>query len=374
MAKKISIVPPRQVGRSITNEKIKAKLEEKHQKQMELIRQYRAEHEKNTSIEEELRQLQMLQYEPVDYLPLMEEEKWVAPPLSSFEHIKTDAVASVEALYQNRFVNHAIMFAASFLLFAILPRPMALTLFLVIGGYLVYTVSNVLKEKQAELILKLEEAQAEIARLEEEEQQAIEEARKQHEFNERLRIEDIKKVLTGNPQAIGRILSASFAKVGFPVAFEATFQIAEKAVRATVVLPDLSVIPKQRSRILTTGYIEYDAKVDWEIYRQYMEMLLGLLAHTSIMVLETAPSVDTVYISGVDEAGKTLIHARVTRELLEKAGRRPVISSLLKNAGVVYSTDPMHRLHPIDEQPWPEDWAEDQELETVTVRSHKSEE
>jgi hypothetical protein len=368
MAKKVLIIPPRKAGRSITDEKLKGQLEDKHLKKMEKIRHSQAEHKKHVELEESLRQLQLLQYEPVDYLPLLEETPWTEPPVTSYEFLKSEAIQRVENVYRERLMLYGGGFVAIFLFFLLMPRPIALVMFLANGVFLVFLTSKTLEQKQVDLIKALEEAQYEIYRRQEEDRNAHEEARKQHEFAERLRVGEVQAVLEGKVEAVAHILKEKLEGLKLPVYLEGQVEIGGPVLRISVLLPNPAVIPKQWSKLLNTGHIEYEDKQDRELAKEYAELVTGLLVHIGIKICETAPSISIVYIIGIGEMEQTLMHMKLSREMLKSMGNRPVISSLLKGADVVYFVDNQYTLLPVDAPGDPEEWEENQDIYKTKVK------
>ncbi|MEL7656787.1 MAG: hypothetical protein AAGU75_12865, partial [Bacillota bacterium] len=145
MAKKFSVLTPRKTGRAVTNERLKARLDEQYEKKLATIRQHRAEHEKNMALEKTLEDLKRLCFEPIDYEHLQETEPWSEPPPISYEYLKTEAVQRVEAVYQNRLRLYAVSFAASFVVYLIFSQLWAFAIFFAIGLFLVLQVSRTLK-------------------------------------------------------------------------------------------------------------------------------------------------------------------------------------------------------------------------------------
>lgn len=370
--KKVSVVNPRKAGRSVTDENVKARIDEQHEKKLEVIRQFRAEHEKNEEIEKSLQKMQLLSFEPVDYEYLLEAEPWVEPPRTSYEHIKVEAVQRVEVMYKDRLMLYACIFAASFLLYLLFSRPLALAFFLAAGFFLVYQISRTLKQKQTDLINALEEAQQEIYEKQKEELKLIEEARKQHEFSQQLRQEEHQSIMEGKPETVGQMIKEKLEEFPLPVNFEATVEINGPLVNASIVLPDLSVIPKRRTRLLPTGYLEYDDKQDREVYKQYSDLVISLLLHVSVRIIEIAPTVSTVYTRGSNDDGELLLYLELQRNQLSKAGKRLVMSQLLKDSGMLYSVDIDYRLLPVEDSGPPQEWDESQPTYKIAVKVLKS--
>lgn len=371
MTKKVSVLPPRKSGRSVTDEKLKARIDEQHEKKLKMIRQFRAEHEKNVEVEKSLKKMHLLSFEPVDYGYLLEVEPWVEPPLTSYEHLKSEAVQRVETLYKNRLMQYAGSFAASFFLYMIFSKVFAFVLFLAIGVFLVYQTSCTLKQKQDDLISALEEAQQEIYRRQEAEKKSIEEARKQYEFSQQLRQEEYQSIVEGKAEIVGKLLKEKLEESALPVNVTLTTEINGPMVNVSVLLPDLSVIPKRRTRLLQTGYIEYEEKEDREVYKQYRDLVTALLLHISVRTLEAVPTVCCIYIRGMNQDGELLMYMKITRELLEKEGNRIVMAQFLKNIEPLYSTDNNFKLVAVEEPGKPTEWDESQPIHEIAVKLPK---
>lgn len=367
MTKKVSTSQPRRVGRSTADEKVRAKLEEQFQRRMDKVRQHLAEHQKYVETEEGLRQLQNLKYEPLDYLPLLEEIPWEEPPITSFAFLKVEAIKQVEDFYRQKLTLYGASFVASFALFLVLPRLLALALFLGAGLLLVHMVSTLLKDKQDALIQGLEEAQQEMERRQAEERSANDGLRIQHEFDERLRIERIEGILAGKADICSTLLKEQFQEMRLPVHADFTLELSGGVARIILSAPELKVIPKAYTKISGEGYLEYEEKTDKEIHKQYLELTTGLLAHIGIKVFELAPGITTVYVQSVFDKDKTLMHAKLTREMAEKAGNGS-IEDFIKGDSFTYSTDAGFRLLSIDGPEKPEEWPEGERVHKISAK------
>lgn len=371
MVKKVSVLPPRTSGRSVTDENLRARLDEQHEKKMELIRQFRAEHEKNEETEKNLKKMQMLSFEPADYEYLLEEEPWEEPQLTSFEYLKTEAIQRIELLYKNRLTMFAACFAGSFAFYLILPLMLAFICFLSLGLFLVYQTSQTLKQKQNDLISALEAAQEEILRRRQEEIQAIEEARKQHEFSQQLRREEYQSIMEGKAEVIGQLIKESLEKMAVPVVIKAAVDIAGPLVNISVTLPGLSVIPKRRTRMLPTGYLEYDNKQEREVNKQYMDLVTSLLLQICVRIFEIAPTVECIYARGSSEKDALLIHMRLAREAMDQQGNRLNPADMLNTADAVYSAGIDNKLLPLDDPGPPPEWETVESVYKVEINARE---
>jgi|GEM_PF-5124231 len=369
MAKKVSIAQPRKTGRSTTDERVRARLEEQFQRKMEKVRLHLAEHQKNIQMEEGLHQLQYLKYEPVDYTPLLEKTPWEAPPLSCFAFLKSEAIQRVENFYRQKLKVYGISLGATLALFLVLPKGIALLLFMATGLLLVYMVSQTLKTKQQDLIQTLEEAQQEIYRRQKEEQQEHEELRKRHEFNEGLRIAKIEGILEGEPGVYANLLKEKLEEMKFPVYVQVLLEVSGPAVNATLLAPELNVIPKAWTRLSGEGYIEYDEKSDREVHQQYFDLMAAALVHSSLEIFRVAPSIDVIYVRAIDK-DCVLMHSKLTREMVENEGNG-VLADFIKQTDFIYAVDPQFRLLAIDEPKQAEAWNEGKEIFKATARIFK---
>jgi hypothetical protein len=368
--KKVSLIPPRQGGRCATDENVKARMEERNDKRLEMIRQFRAEHEKNEETEKSLQKMQILSFEPVEYEYLLEAEPWVEPPPASYEHIKTEAVRRVEVMYKDKLILYACGFIASFVFYLLFSLPLALGLFFAVGLFLIYQVSHMLDRKQNDLISALDEAQQEIIEKQKEEMIAVEEARKQHEFSQQLSKEEHRAIMEGKPETVGQLIKVKLEELALPAKFNATAEINGSLVNISVVLPDLSAIPKRRTRMLPTGYIEYEDKHEREINRQYTDLAVSLLSHIGIRIIEIAPTISGVYLRGFNDNEDLLLYIEITRNRLSKPGRL-VLSEVLQDPATKFSSDIDYKLLPIENPGISKEWDASQPTYKIGIKSLK---
>jgi hypothetical protein len=265
---------------------------------------------------------------------------------------------------------YGISLVAALALFVVLSRAVALLLFMAAGLLLVYMVSQTFKAKQHDLILALEEAQQEIYRRQNKEQQEHEELRKQYEFNEGLRIAQIEAILEGKPGVYANLLKDKLEEMKSPVYVQVMLEVSGPTVNATLLAPDLNVIPKARTRLSGEGYIEYDEKSDREIRQQYFELITAVLVHISIEMFKVAPSIDTVYVRSSIDADTVLMHAKLTREMALTRGNG-ALADFIKHTDFVYSVDPQFKLLPVDDPGQPKVWSEGEEIYKATARIFK---
>lgn len=368
MAKKVSVLTPRKPGRTVTNERLKARMDEQYEKKLATIRQHRAEHEKNMALEKKLEDLKHCCFDPIDYEYLQETEPWSEPPPVSYAYLKTEAVQRVEAVYQSRLRFYAMSFAASFLVYFIFPRLWAFVVFFGIGLFLLLQVSRTLQQKQEMLIEALDAAQQEIHRRQEEDRMMAEKARREYEYSQQLRQEEYQSIMEGKPEKVESLVREQLEKLVLPVNSDITAEINGSWVKALVTLPDLSVIPRKRSRLLPTEYIEYEDKTEWEINKQYMDLAIALLFHVGVKILEAVPTIEGIYARGVNAQGELLMCITLPRDLFGSPGKQFLLAQMVKYAEMQCVTDSSYKLSAMDDPGEPPAWDANQPIRKVTVK------
>ena len=368
MAKKFSVLAPRKTGRAVTNERLKARMDEQYEKKLATIRQHRAEHERNMALEKNLEDLKRLCFDPIDYEYLQEAEPWSEPPPISYEYLKTEAVQRVEAVYQSRLRLYAVSFAASFVVYLIFSRLWAFAVFFAIGLFLVLQVSRTLKQKQEDLIKELDAAQQEIHRRQEQDRIMTEKARLEYEYSQQLRLEEYQSIMEGKPETVERLVREQLEKLVLPVNSEITAEINGPLIKTLVTLPDLSVIPRQRSRLLPTEYIEYEDKTEREINKQYMDLTIALLFHAGVQILEAVPTLECIYTRGVNKQGELLMCVTLPRDLFSSPGKQFLIEQAVKYTERLCVADSNFKLSTMEDPGEPPEWNLDQPSRKVTVK------
>ena len=371
MAKKFSVLTPRKIGRTVTNERLKARLDEQYEKKLAIIRQHRAEHERNMALEKNLERLKTLCFDPIDYEYLRQTEPWPEPPPISYEYLKTEAVQRVEALYQSQIRLYAVSFAASFMVYLIFPRIWAFAVFFAIGLFLLLRVSRTLKQKQEDLIEELSAAQQEIHRRQEEDRMMAEKARLEHEYSQQLRLEEYQSIMAGNPETVERLVREQLEKLVLPVNCEITAEINGPLIKTRVTLPDLSVIPRKRSRLLPTEYIEYEDKTEREINKQYMDLAIALLFHVGVQILAAVPTAACIYTRGVNKEGELLMCITLPRDFFSSPGKQFLTEQAVKYTDMLCAADNNFKLSTMEESGEPPAWEADQPSRKVTVNVRK---
>lgn len=368
MAKKFSVLTPRKTGRAVTNERLKARLDEQYEKKLATIRQHRAEHEKNMALEKTLEDLKRLCFEPIDYEHLQETEPWSEPPPISYEYLKTEAVQRVEAVYQNRLRLYAVSFAVSFVVYLIFSQLWAFAIFFAIGLFLVLQVSRTLKQKQEDLIAELDVAQQEIYRRQEEDAIKTEKARLEYEYSQQLQQEEYQSIMEGKPETVESLVRGQLEKLVLPVNSAIAAEINGPLVKTLVTLPDLAAIPRKRSRLLPTEYIEYEDKTEREINKQYMDLAIALLFHAGVRMLEAVPTLECIYTRGVSAQGELLMCITLPRDLFSSPGKQFLTEQAVKYTDMQCVADGNFKLSIMEDPGEPPEWDLDQPTRKVAVK------
>ncbi|BBB92632.1 MAG TPA: hypothetical protein PKA28_03610 [Methylomusa anaerophila] len=365
-----------QSGRRNHDENIQQeKAEVRYFKGEEQFERWRKEFIQHQDYELKLGAVSKLVYEQVDYEPFLERITFPELVLTDYEYLYEQNRKKIETQFMMPIASRIGILAILAIAVAVLFNVITLWITVPLAVAAAFSLYIVFKTREEALEESHIASQAEIERRHAEEIKVYEEAKSKHETEETTRIENIQRLLEGEPGAIGLKIDETLSQMRLPVIVEVDVDFHVNIPLITVWLPPKAVVPRQTCELLPSGRIQYQDKEPSTFNKQYFELCAAIILQVTADILSRIPTFEHCYACGMaktDINDECVITFHATRE--EVAGACQATNSImaLQILNASYECDTSLGLKAV-EMKYPPEWEglDQQMLRTVHVRIYK---
>lgn len=289
--------------------------------------------------EKRLKDLQALEWRPVDYAALLTPREYVVPPEPSYDHLVQDAKTKIEVKYFFHYlVDGGVIALFVALAVATLDSLFAPVFLLGSVAGLAVLVSDHLDKKKT-LAASLRNASVVAARQLESFRRRVEEARAEFEQDERNRLWQVRRLADGNRDAVMSEAAAVAEGVTLPFPVAVTVEIYDTVPLISLQFPADDFIPRAR---LNEDGGEFP-KMTAEVRRQYSYTIAGVALNIALAIIARIPAWGEVCVNAYGPAGEgpvCLFAARVKRSQAEQAPFYETAPQFAKSLGAVCELQP----------------------------------
>lgn len=288
------------------------------------LKRYQREQKKSEEMEEALNQLSIFNYQPVDFSASLVRKQFTPPVIPDYSYMLTDARLKVMNKYNTPIAIEIILgivcvFVSLLFMNSVVP---------IVGacGLIACTLTlyQDLHKRQQRIDNALAAAKNQINVLIRQIRQTAETARREFDNEENFRIEQIEKLLNGDPETIFPLIEETLLSRRLPFPLLCTIDYYNLEPILTFHLPDTIIIPPNIVVINSSGQIDYTEKSSFEINRQYSEVLAGTVITMAILLYAHIPTLHTLYVQGLNDRideKEYLFSMKLTREAIISASQ-----------------------------------------------------
>ncbi|WP_425057798.1 hypothetical protein SCACP_23390 [Sporomusa carbonis] len=341
----------------------------------EQFERWRKEFIQHRAYELKLAAISKLSYDLVDYQALLTREPFPDLKLTDYSYLVDEAKTKAEAKYFYPVAGKIAVIIGLLGILAILFSPSVLLITAALGVATAVSLFFTMKDRDNAITQAEQDALAEIARRNEQERLAFEEARRQHEEQENSRIIFIEQLLAGEPGAVRSRLDYALNQLKLPVVVEVDIDFYGNIFFVKVWLPPKTVVPRQACELLASGRIQYQDKDARVFNKQYFELCVAIVLQIMSTIFANIPSFQEGYAAGMvksEFSDDCVISLKIPREKIDNVCRASNAIAAMQAFDAVYECDTALVLYPIDMLQPPEwEGLEPQLIKSLRVRIFK---
>jgi hypothetical protein len=333
---------------------------DRYARQYDQKERWLAEHQHNESVEKALASVSKFSYDPEDYVRFLVKAPFHEPARQEFQMLLPERILATELKYRRPILKQWGVMVALILSAAVFPNLIILGLVSILLAGVGFLQYKTLMERQR-VLSKLEiDTRLEIENLTRQQEETIDEQRREHEKAEEERVDYYVRLMNGEEPVVILVLDEFLSQIPLPFPVDLDISLHGKVFLIQVWLPSKVIIPSERSILTEAGKIRYEKKDSIEINKQYVELCAALLMQVSSILLAKIPAVEGLYVCGISKDGKEdeyLMTMQMNRSQMERVQRASTALVALQGVSAIYECDEFLKLMPV-EPLLPEGWSE----------------
>lgn len=366
--------PPEKISvrRGKDDNKNNERAEVRYFKGEEQFERWRKEFVQHQDYELKLAAVSKLNYEPVDYQPLLVQEPFPELILTDYSYLIDKAITKTQESYVYPMGARIALIVSLVVILVIFFNPIVLLFTAALGVATAVSLYFTQRDKEAAVKNAAQEASEEIARRNEKERQAYDEKRRQHEVQETARIALIQQLLAGETSAVRARLDEVLSHLKLPVVVEVDIDFYADIPLIKVWLPSKAVIPKQICEMLPSGRLQFQDKDTRVFNKQYFELCSAIILQVVSTIFANIPSFQEAYAAGIIKNELTddcVLAVKIPRENIDTIMRSRSAITALQAFETAYECDTALSLSPVD-MLCPPEWegVDKQQIKSLKIR------
>lgn len=275
------------------------------------------------AIEAKLSQVSRLSYAPRLYNHLLTLEPWKEKPLTDYSHLIGKARVKAGNGYAlpiiiKAFVALLVICAMIYFSFNVIAMTAGGAL---IGGMGVMVWLS-LRQRELAIITAVETATKQVAELTAKEQLLNAQQRQQHERREARRVEKLRDLLAGDPDAVNEKVYEAVQQTKLPFLLQVETEYYNNALLLKPWFPPPTLFPTMECSLRKGEPPEYRQKSELEINKQHVELCCAISLQLALNVLAAIPVIRQVSVQGMTKYGflgeECVLSFRVNRSDIDR--------------------------------------------------------